>query len=51
MIDFRSIFTENEDYANAIEPASQGGLKIVANIINVLVEHDFNRKVTSIYSI
>ena len=50
VIDLRTIFNDPKDYANPIEPASQGGLKIVRNILHVVDHHRFDDHVCSIYS-
>ncbi|UJR10221.1 hypothetical protein I4U23_014434 [Adineta vaga] len=50
VIDLKTIFNDPIDYANAIEPATQGGLKIVENIIYVMDNHQFTKKVCAIYA-
>lgn len=49
IVDLRSTFTESSDYANAIEPSSQGGQKFARAIKKALSEHDFDKKQTVIY--
>ena len=41
LIDLRLVCNEDADYANPIEPSSQGGNKIVKAIARLLAEHDF----------
>ena len=43
LIDLRLICTEDADYANPIEPSSQGGDKIARAIVRTVTEHDFAR--------
>lgn len=50
LIDLRLVCTESDDYANEIEPSVQGGKKIARAIWRVLQEHDWQKKVTAIYS-
>jgi hypothetical protein len=49
LIDLRSMFTENEDYANSIEPSAKGGLKIAKKIQLILESHDFTKNHVVIY--
>ncbi len=41
LIDLRVIFTDPDDYANAIEPSGKGAGKIVTAITSLLAAHDF----------
>ncbi|CAF1268486.1 unnamed protein product [Adineta ricciae] len=50
VIDFKTIFNDPLDYANAIEPAAQGGRKIVENMIYVMDNHQFAKKICAIYA-
>jgi len=50
VIDFKTLFNDPNDYANAIEPDVQGGLKIVENILYVIDHHRFNENICSIYA-
>ncbi len=49
ILDLRRVCTEPEDYANDIEPSSQGGLKIAQEIHFILENHDFTARRTVIY--
>jgi lysophospholipase L1-like esterase len=50
LIDLRLICSEYGDYANDIEPSSQGGAKIAATIARVVREHDFEKRGTCVYA-
>jgi hypothetical protein len=41
LIDLRLVFSEGADFANPIEPSVQGGGKIAAAIMRLVLEHDF----------
>ena len=49
VLDLRLIFDEAADYANAIEPSSQGGQKIARTIVQVVQEHDFAKARSAIF--
>ena len=49
LIDLRLVCNENADYANPIEPSSQGGEKIARTIARLLAEHDFARRRTEVF--
>ncbi len=49
VLDLRLICNEESDYANEIEPSSGGGRKIAVKILEVVENHDFSNKRTSIY--
>ena len=49
VIDLRAICCQTGDYANDIEPSSQGGAKIARVIARVVGEHRFGEKLTAIY--
>lgn len=49
VLDLRLICSEDDDYANEIEPSSKGGRKIAEKILEVLNNHNFSEKRTSIY--
>ncbi|MDJ0703077.1 MAG: SGNH/GDSL hydrolase family protein [Leptolyngbyaceae cyanobacterium MO_188.B28] len=51
LLDLRLVCSEPEDYAavSPIEPSVQGGKKIAACIVQILREHNFNRKQTIVY--
>ena len=48
-LDLRLICNEKSDYANPIEPSSVGGRKIAAKILEVVINHNFANKRTSVY--
>ena len=43
LIDLRLTCNQPQDYANAIEPSSVGGEKIVNVIMNLVLEHNFQK--------
>ena len=49
IIDLRLVCNENDDYANEIEPSDKGGKKIANTIYEVLENHYFSSKRTTIY--
>ena len=49
IIDLRLVCDEDADFANEIEPSEQGGRKIADAIINVINNHDFGSRQTTIY--
>jgi hypothetical protein len=49
LIDLRLICTDDQDYANPIEPSARGGAKIAAAIKRVVTEHDFSRGRTEVF--
>jgi len=49
MLDLRAVCSHHDDYANDIEPSSQGALKIARDIKQILEEHDFAAKRATIY--
>ncbi|HEX8465505.1 MAG TPA: SGNH/GDSL hydrolase family protein [Abditibacterium sp.] len=49
ILDLRRICTEFGDYANDIEPSSQGALKIARTIHQILEAHDFSQPRPTIY--
>ena len=44
VIDLRAVCTEIADYANPIEPSSEGGAKIAQAVCDVVLGHDFSRR-------
>jgi len=50
LLDLRAICTEHDDYANDIEPSSQGALKIARVMQTILENHDFSARRTAIYA-
>jgi hypothetical protein len=49
VIELRSVCDSDDDYANPIEPSSQGGAKIAAAITGLLAEHDFSKRRTGLF--
>ena len=49
VLDLRAICSDDADFANPIEPSSQGGWKIAGAIASVLAEHDFPRGRSEIF--
>ena len=49
LVDLRAVCDAPADYANDIEPSSQGGEKIARAIWRVTREHPFERAVSSVY--
>jgi hypothetical protein len=49
VIDLRAMFSEDADYANAIEPSGRGSEKIAAAILSLVNEHDFGRGRSTTY--
>lgn len=49
LIDLRLTCNQPQDYANAIEPSSIGGEKIVNAIMNVVLEHNFQKPYTQVF--
>lgn len=49
VLDLRLICSEDDDYANEIEPSSKGGKKIASKILEVVTNHDFSDGKTVIY--
>jgi hypothetical protein len=50
LIDLRLVCNEDGDYANPIEPSSQGGEKIARAIAGLLAEHDFSQGRTEVFA-
>jgi lysophospholipase L1-like esterase len=50
VLDLRLICGEPADFANPIEPSGQGGRKIAAAIVQVLLEHDFGRRRSEVFA-
>jgi hypothetical protein len=50
LLDLRLICDDEEDYANPIEPSVVGGAKIATIIARLVQEHDFIRRVTTVFS-
>jgi lysophospholipase L1-like esterase len=49
LLDLRAICSDDADFANPIEPSSQGGWKIAGVIASVLAQHDFPRGRSAIF--
>ena len=49
LIDLRLTCNESQDYANPIEPSSIGGEKITNAIMNVVLEHNFQKPYTQVF--
>jgi hypothetical protein len=49
VLDLRAICSDDADFANPIEPSSQGGWKIAGAIASVLAQHDFPRGRSEIF--
>jgi GDSL-like Lipase/Acylhydrolase family len=49
VIDLRLVCTSAADYANEIEPSVAGGAKIVDAIVEVVTQHDFTQRHSTIY--
>lgn len=49
LLDLRLICSDDEDYANPIEPSVRGGEKIAAAIRTMLAAHDFTRGRTEVF--
>lgn len=50
LIDLRLTCNQPEDYANPIEPSSIGGEKITNAIMNVVLEHNFDKPYCQIFN-
>ncbi len=50
ILDLCAVCSQHDDYANDIEPSSQGALKIARAIQTVLQQHDFEVKRAAIYA-
>ncbi len=50
IIDLRLVCNEENDFANPIEPSSQGGWKIAGAIVSLVTQHDFGRVRSEIFT-
>src|SRR3954470_3567581 len=50
IIDLRLVCNEDDDFANPIEPSSQGGWKIAGAIVSLVTQHDFGRARSEIFT-
>jgi len=49
LVDLRVIFSKPTDYANAIEPAMEGGAKLAKAIAKAVLNHGFGQRTAGIY--
>lgn len=49
LLDLRLIFNDPGDYANAIEPSSQGGRKLAQVALAAVQKHDFTRRRSEVF--
>jgi hypothetical protein len=49
VIDLRTMFDDDADYANDVEPSVKGGAKIARAISSLVTTHDFTRRRSEIY--
>jgi len=49
LIDLRVLFSEDADYANAIEPSGRGGAKLAGAIAALVATHDFDSRRAAIF--
>ncbi|GAV05352.1 hypothetical protein RvY_15500 [Ramazzottius varieornatus] len=50
VIDLKTMFSSPKDYANPIEPSTQGGDKITDAIMRIMNNYDFNSQKTEIFA-
>ncbi len=50
IIDLRLVCNEDDDFANPIEPSSQGGWKIAGAIVSLVTRHDFSQARSEIFT-
>ncbi len=50
LLDLRLICDDDGDYANPIEPSTKGGAKIAGAIATLVLEHDFGRGRTEVFT-
>ena len=50
LIDLRLIITEDDDYANDVEPSSKGGAKIARAIADLVTTDDFKQKRSVVFA-
>lgn len=50
LLDLRTLFADDADFANAIEPSARGGEKLARAILEVVVHHDFAARRSSVFS-
>jgi lysophospholipase L1-like esterase len=50
LIDLRVLFDDDADFANPIEPSSQGGEKLAGAIFQLVSEHDFAEPRSTVYA-
>lgn len=49
LLDLRVLFDEDADFANPIEPSSQGGEKLARAVAEVVESHDFDRRLACLF--
>lgn len=49
LLDLRVLFDEDADFANPIEPSSQGGEKLARAVVEVVERHDFRRRLACLF--
>ena len=49
VMDLRLIFSEDSDYANAVEPSAVGGSKMARIIKKIVYDHDFSLSNTVVF--
>jgi lysophospholipase L1-like esterase len=50
LLDLRTLFDQDADFANSIEPSAQGGEKLARAILRVVEEHDFAQPRSTIFA-
>ena len=50
LLDLRTLFDEDADFANPIEPSAQGGEKLSRAILQTVEEHDFAHPRSTIFA-
>ena len=50
LIDLRLIISEDDDYANDVEPSSKGGAKIARAIADLVTTDDFKQKRSVVFA-
>jgi hypothetical protein len=50
LLDLRAVCDQDSDFANPIEPSVQGGWKIAGAIASVVLQHDFGRARSEVYT-
>ena len=50
LLDLRTLFADDADFANAIEPSARGGEKLARAILEVVAHHDFAARRSCIFT-